>query len=402
MDKKYYQKLLTKIITQNAKREIKPKCKHFKECGGCDYQNYTHQDQINAKRKIFEIMTKKFKLHELFENQTMQTIQSSKEYEYRQRMDYVCAFGKTGLRKKEKYDEIINLEECQITPKKSFKAYEETTKLAKTKKLEFYNYKEHQGYLRYISVRQTTKNQTMIIIVTKNEEHEQKIEEIAKHLLKNKYCESIHWTIQNGKADTSLGIPHKHWGKKEIQEEILNKKFLIGPNTFFQSNQETAEKAFKKIKEYKNKNNCKKILDLYSGTGVIGIATSDTKDQITSIDNSQENQKIATKNIKLNKIKNIKYQKQDAKEFLKQNQENYDLIIIDPPRAGLGQKNTVRIMLAEPKHIAYMSCNPITLLEDLKILKQKYKIQKSYIIDMFPQTKHLETLILMKKITNTP
>lgn len=393
--KKLYKLLIDKL--KKSGKKTKPKCRHFGVCGGCDMQDISYKSQLELKKKLFLELADHLGAKELFRNLEIKVHPSPKRWRYRQRMDYVFAFEKAGLRIKNKFDHVVNLEECHIVPKKAFKAFLEARNLADKLKLESYNNVKHVGFLRYFVVRQTGTREVMMILVTKTKEREKEVDELAEALLKKRLATSIHWMMHEGVADISFGQTVKIYGKEYIEEKLLGKKYIIGPNTFFQPNRYVAAKIYGKIQRATKKNHWKNILDLYSGTASIATALADSAEKITAVEISKENEELAKKNIERNKIKNIHFILKDVSEFLKTCNDPFDVVIIDPPRSGLEEKGQNMMLKFMPNNIISMSCNPVTLIKDIRALSKNYRIKSIQIFDMFPQTKHLETLIFLEK-----
>jgi 23S rRNA (uracil1939-C5)-methyltransferase len=367
-------------------------------CGGCDLQDIRYGDQLKLKKALFLKLAENFEALDIFKDIRIQVVPSPRKFRYRQRMDYVYSMGLAGLRKKNAFNRVVDLTECPITPAKMFRAFQRARELADKLGLESYDNKKHVGYLRYFVVRRTKKKEIMLGLVTKTDEREDKIHALAETLLKEKRVDSIHWMVHEGLSDISFGKPKKYFGKEYIEEKILGKKFLIGPNSFSQPNPYMAEKAYKLIRNHLRKLKPENLLDLYSGTASIAICVSDTAREITAVELGEENELLAKRNLERNKIHNIHFVRDDVKNFLTSHKQKYDAVIIDPPRTGLEPDACSKLLALAPKEILYMSCNPVTFIADMKEIVREYAIQSFRILDMFPQTKHMEVLAVLKRI----
>ncbi|MGL5617512.1 MAG: class I SAM-dependent RNA methyltransferase [Metamycoplasmataceae bacterium] len=179
-------------------------------------------------------------------------------------------------------------------------------------------------------------------------------------------------------------------------DSMFGLKFNVGISSFYQVNKEVAEEAYKDIKKYVIKNG--KTLDLYSGIGTIAIYVSDISDSVVAVENNKDSYKNAIQNIVQNHITNVRFIKADVEIFLKKNNSYFDTFILDPPREGMSSKTIKTLILKfKPKRIIYLSCNPGTQAADFSKLKRHYKIIYNKIYDMFPQTKHIESLIVLDK-----
>ena len=381
--------------TLEQKTTVQAPCSHFGKCGGCDLQDYSYEDQLEAKLNSFKGLVEDRKLSKKFADIEITSLASPRQTAYRQKMDFVCAFNKSGLRGSS-FDQVVELNKCLLIEEESFSAYKKALALAIEKELPFYDYVKHTGFLRYITVRRTRLGEQIVSFLTSSMEFGSEIEAIAEVLLKDKVIDSFIWQVQGGKTDSSFGSPHKFWGKELIEEDILGYRFKLSTNTFFQANQEIAQEAYRMIKEHAAAQKPQQILDLYSGTCTIGICLSDVAEELVAIENFTPNRDMAMLNFKVNKIKNIEYIDQDVNEFMATSELKPDYVVCNPPRTGVDEKPLRKLVEMLPKAISYLSCNPKSLLDDLNILSIYYNIEKAVVLDMFPQTKHFETLVQLK------
>ena len=378
-----------------AKSKVDAPCPHFSECGGCDLQNYAYEDQLEAKLNTFKGLVEERKLNRIFKNIEITALASPRKTAYRQKMDFVCAFSRSGLRG-DSYDKVIELNSCDLIEKESFDAYKTALSLAKDKELAFYDYKKHFGFLRYITVRRTRIGEQIVSFLTTSMENGDAIESIANELLESGKADSFIWQVFGGQTDSSFGTPHKHWGKKLIEEELLGYRFKLSTNTFFQANQEIASEAYSMIKSHAESFKPKEILDLYSGTCTIGISLSKSAEKVIAIENFTPNRDMAFLNFENNNISNIEYIDKDVNDYMLESNLKPDYVVCNPPRTGVDERPLRKLIEMKPKAISYLSCNPKSLLDDLNILDLHYEMEKAVVLDMFPQTKHFETLVQMK------
>lgn len=371
--------MLVPEIPKNAcKRE--PECKHFGICGGCSYQHICYKDQLRMKKAYLE---------KLFERE-MEIIPSSKEFFYRNKIELVYAFNKLGLREKGTYKRVVDLQECCLHSEKVEKILPRLRELFKEHKVESYDYLRHEGYLRYVVLRHAKfSNQYMINFVTASEA--QKITKVAE-ALKEEF-NSIVWSVNSGKADTSFGAVQQFWNSAHIEEHFDNIKFRIGANTFFQNNSYIALQIYRKIKEHVSG----RVLDLYAGCATISAFIADKCDCVEAVEINSEAVDYGYKNLHINDITNVRVLQQDVYAYLKNKQSiDFDYVILDPPRAGL-EKAFKHIMRLKPKNIIYISCNPAIFRRELFFLKKFYNVAELLAYDMFPQTKHTELLCVLER-----
>jgi 23S rRNA (uracil1939-C5)-methyltransferase len=372
----------------------KPVCAHYGECGGCNLQDYAYEDQVEAKLRVFKEMVEAKRMTRYFEC-GITSLASPRQTAYRQKMDFITSFGLSGQRGSS-YSDIVELSECHLIEKESFDLYKKALAITAEHNLQHYSITEHFGFLRYITVRRTRVGHQLISFLTSSMDHAEEMEQIAAKLLALG-VDSVAWQLAGGKGDSQFGSPYKTWGLEVIEEGMLGKRFKLATNTFFQSNQEVAEKAYDMIKSHAAAFQPQTILDLYSGTCTIGISLADLAEKVTAVENFLPNRDMALKNFELNDVTNIEYIDKDVAEYMIECSESPDFAVCNPPRSGVDERPLRKLMELHPKGISYLSCNPKSLLEDLSIMSRYYQIESAMVLDMFPQTRHFETLVHLKR-----
>ncbi len=333
------------FITKSDKR-CEVKCNCYNECGGCNFLHINFNDELSIKINY---------INKLF-NTNINTVLTNNEYNYRNKATFHIKDGKIGYYS-EKTNNIIEFNNCLLLDNRIN---------------DIYNYlKEHElSTISEVIIRVTTKD---IMIVFKGEKYD--INDIINHF-----------------NITSIYLNDKLiYGESYIIEEIDNIKYSIYPNSFFQVNKNNMKIMYDKTREYAGYGN--NLLDLYCGTGTIGIYLKDNFKHIDGIEINKDSIKNANINKKLNNINNINFVCGDA-SIAKNN--NYDVIIVDPPRSGLSKKVINFLNKSNAKRIVYISCNPKTLKRDIDLLNN-YKMIKLEIINMFNKTKHIECITLLEK-----
>ena len=333
------------FITKSDKR-CEVKCNCYNECGGCNFLHINFNDELSIKINY---------INKLF-NTNINTVLTNNEYNYRNKATFHIKDGKIGYYS-EKTNNIIEINNCLLLDNRIN---------------DIYNYlKEHElSTISEVIIRVTTKD---IMIVFKGEKYD--INDIINHF-----------------NITSIYLNDKLiYGESYIIEEIDNIKYSIYPDSFFQVNKDNMKIMYDKAREYAGYGN--NLLDLYCGTGTIGIYLKDNFKHIDGIEINKDSIKNANINKKLNNINNIKFISGDA-SIAKNN--NYDVIIVDPPRSGLSKKVIDFLNKSNAKRIVYISCNPKTLKRDIDLLNN-YKMIKLEIINMFNKTKHIECITLLEK-----
>lgn len=370
---------VTKEVVEKSPDRINPMCEHFSKCGGCRIQCLKYEKQLEFKENI---------VRKLFGN-CNKIIPSVEKFYYRNRMDFIIGKGpKIGLREVEKYYKIVDIRKCFLQSEYSNDAINKFREFIIEKNLEPYDIVTKKGFLRYIIIREgKNTGEKMINIVTTSG--------TFRHLdeLKNIFeCNTFIWSINDSVADVSTAEKyHVIFGDGYIREKILDRTFYIAPYSFFQTNTRTAEILYKKIVEISSLNGNEKVLDLYCGSGAIGIFLSEYSREVLGIDISEECIRVAEKNAR--GIDNIKFLKARAEDVRK---VGFDVVVVDPPRAGLTKKVIKNILEIKPKKIIYVSCNPKTQARDINMMKG-YKIVEVQPIDMFPHTQHIENIVLLER-----
>lgn len=334
---------------------LNPKCKYYYNCGGCHLSNLSYEEQLSYKENKVKDIFKKY----LDKDINPKVIKSDKEYEYRNKITLQVKDGKLGLYKN-KTNDIIEIDKCLLVSNKVNKIINNL----------------NQYDLNKV---------TNIIIKESNNEIMLYIEgNISKDIIN---IENIDTIIINNKIIKGNGY---------ITQNISDLKYIVSPQSFYQVNNNTVKKLYDKVLEYANLNKEDKVIDLYCGTGTIGIYLSRYCKEVLGIEISDSSIKDANQNIKLNNINNVKFIKGDVGKIINNNLEA-DIIIVDPPRSGLDKITRKTLLEILPKRIIYVSCDTMTLVRDLKELLTKYNPEDISIVDMFPQTHHCESIVVLER-----
>ena len=355
--KKYIEGSVLKYIKQSKER-FNVSCPYYNMCGGCNIMHLSYQNQLKFKQNKIEDIAKKYFNNDIKINKI---IGCDVDTNYRNKITFHVK-ETIGFYNTKSYN-IINIDNCLISNTLI------NNSIKYLNKLDLKN-------INKITCR-TASNKLMIIIETNNLNLDiTPIKEISSSIylkIKNKY---IHI-----------------FGDKNIYEKLDNYKFIISPDSFFQVNINTCLKLYDKIKEYIGIN--KNVLDLYCGTGSIGIFISENNNVI-GIEKNESAIIDAIKNKKINKIDKINFICGDSGKKLKNLKFNPNIIIVDPPRSGLNKETIENILKFNSEEIIYVSCDPMTLIRDLNILDKQYKILELTPFDMFPNTYHIECLVHLK------
>ncbi len=375
------------------------KCPYRKKCGGCQLQNLSYERQLSFKQvKAIKLLGKYCHVDEI--------IGMENPYHYRNKVQ--AAFS-------EKKGEIISgvyqsstktvtaVESCLIQDKIADEIILSIRKLLKSFKLRPYNSDTNKGFLRHVLVKRSfVTNQIMVVLVTATEEFKAK-EKFVNALL-NRHPE-ITTVVQNVNADYNglmLGEKSKVlFGNGYIEDILCGLRFRISPKAFYQINPTQTEVLYNKALEFAGLNGKQTVLDAYCGTGTIGIIAAQKAKKVVGVEINADAVKDALINAELNGINNIDFYEADAGDYMVEAAamgEKFDLVIMDPPRAGASLEFLRSLVKLSPKKVVYVSCNPKTLARDLSFLTRKgYKVQKIQPVDMFPHTEHVETVCMLSR-----
>lgn len=358
--KNYIEGSVLKYIKKSENR-VNVKCPYYESCGGCNIMHMSYLEQLKFKQSKIENIIKKYLNEDVKINNIIGT---DNNINYRNKVTFQVKES-IGFYKNKTYD-LINIEECLISNNLINNSIKYLKKL----------------YLKDIKkiICRIANEELMIIIETSN-----KNIDISP--------------IINISSSIYLKVNNKYihvFGKEYIYETLGKYKFKISPDSFFQINIDTCIKLYETVKKYIGTN--KNVIDLYCGTGSIGIYIS-KNNNVIGIEINEFAINDAKENAKINKIKNIQFVCGDSGKKLKNLKFNPDIIIVDPPRSGLNKETINNILDFNPKSIIYVSCDPMTLVRDLKILNEFYNIEEITPFDMFPNTYHVENCVLLKKHT---
>ena len=398
VNKAYGNAELVEIVEKSPNR-VKPICKIFGKCGGCDLMHMDYASQLNFKKHMAESTFKRIGHLNII---ATEIIGMDEPYYYRNKIQVPIGMAKekviAGYYKKKSHD-IIQFDKCYIQPEYMTDMVHFLRNLANEYKLEVYDEEKKTGNLRHILIRNNYQDDVMLALIT----HEDKIKDIDMIVEKiiNRYpqVKSIIHNINNRGNNVILGNDYKLlYGDENLTEELLGLKFSISHKSFFQINLKQTEKLYKRAIEYLNPQDNETIIDGYCGVGSITLAIANKAKKVYGIEIVEEAIENAKVNAKLNNIKNVTFlvgKVEDKIDSLLS--EGIDSIVFDPPRKGIEEIVLRKTMETKIKKIVYVSCNVATLARDLAILNEEYDIKKVSLVDMFCQTAAVEAVALLIK-----
>jgi 23S rRNA (uracil1939-C5)-methyltransferase len=396
-------------INKKSPDRVQPFCKHFGQCGGCNWQHINYEAQLKLKQ---EILVKALSKYGINTPPISLPIPSPLKTFYRNKLEY--KFSGYSLNNKDNNtdtnilgfhpfnhpEQLVDIEECFLNSALINVICEDIRKFSYENNYAYYNFKNKSGLLTNIIFRSTLKKQLMIIVGFAMNNPDA----INKFLsfLRSRFQEisSLFYFVVNDQNTKESNFNAIHFSGENLMNEYIEEfKFQISPFSFFQPNPFQAINIYRTIKEYAQLKGTEIVYDLYTGIGTIAIYLSKQAYKITGIEGALSSIEDARKNAAINNIKNTTFIKGDILEtftfeFVGKHGKP-DLIILDPPRSGTLVEIKKTILLAEPAKIIYVSCNPVSLAWDLKQLVEKYDVAGIQPFDMFPHTNHLETLVLL-------
>ncbi|EFQ79251.1 23S rRNA (uracil(1939)-C(5))-methyltransferase RlmD [Algoriphagus machipongonensis] len=400
---------------QYSKDRVEAFCSHFGTCGGCKWQHINYELQKNYKRQ--QVLDQFQRIAKVETPEISPIVGSEKTTYYRNKLDFTFSNKKwltleqiqsedefdrnaLGFHIPKMFDKIVDVDHCYLQGGISNDVRNELRAFALENELSFYDIRNQVGLLRNLIIRTTSTGQTMVIVQFGESDLEliPKVMEFLKirfpeitsllYVINTKGNETFH----DLELVTYAGLPY-------IEEEMEGLKFRIGPKSFYQTNSEQAYELYKITRDFAELKGDEIVYDLYTGTGTIANFVAKKAKQVIGVEYVEAAIADAKINSQINGIENTLFYAGDMKEILNdefiENHAAPDVIITDPPRAGMDEKVVQMLLkLAAPK-IVYVSCNPATQARDLALLGEKYDVQKVQPVDMFPQTYHVENVVLL-------
>lgn len=415
--KKYMEARVEKIHKYSEDR-VDSFCEHYGVCGGCKWQILPYEMQLQHKQKqVFDALTRIGKL-ELPEFEPI--LGSEKTQYYRNKLEYTFSSSRwlskeemgienhdmdaLGFHIPKLFDKIVDVKHCYLQPEPSNEIRLSIKKFAKDNGYTFYSQRANTGFLRNIIIRTTSTGQVMLIVIV-GENNEEQIQALLQHInteFKDRITSLLY--VINEKLNDTIGDQEvlNFSGTNEIYEEMEGLKFKIGPKSFYQTNSDQAYNLYSIIREFADLKGNELVYDLYTGTGTIACFIAKNAKHVIGVEYVEDAVADARVNSEFNSIDNTTFYAGDMKdvlndEFIAKNGKP-DVIIADPPRAGM-HTNVVETMLrCAPERIVYVSCNPATQARDLELLADQYRVIKVRPVDMFPHTHHVENVVLLERV----
>lgn len=398
-----------------------PFCQHYGVCGGCKWQILPYGEQIRYKQK--QVMDNLTRIGKVELPEVSPILGSKKTQCYRNKLEYTFSnkrwltteevkqeveyeqMNAVGFHIPTAFDKVLAIEKCWLQDDISNRIRNAVRDYAYTHNYSFQNLRTHEGMLRNLIVRTSTTSELMAILVCKIEnDDEMKLFKQLLQFIADSFHEitSLLYIINNKVNDTITDLEVQTFkGNDYIYEEMEGLRFKVGPKSFYQTNSEQAYELYKVARNFAGLTGNELVYDLYTGTGTIANFVARQARQVIGIEYVPEAIEDAKVNSAINGITNTLFYAGDMKDLLTDDfihdHGHPDVVITDPPRAGMHQDVVDVILRAEPTRIVYVSCNPATQARDLQLLDPKYRVTAIQPVDMFPHTHHVENVVRLEK-----
>ena len=416
--KKNYMEGFIKRIVKPSEHRLEPFCKHFGVCGGCRWQPLPYPMQLEAKRQ--QVEDQLVRIGHLQVPEIRPTLPSEDIQFYRNKLEFSASCSRWILKDEDPnalseaqkvglgfhvgkfFDKVLDIEQCylQMEPSNAIRLH--IKQFCLDHGYEFYNIRENHGFFRNMFVRSTQKGEFMLIVVFAREDKEQREALLDSVAAAFPEITSLYYII-NEKLNDSITdqSPILYKGQDAIYEEMEGLRFKIGPKSFYQTNSRQAYRLYSVARDFAALTGSELVYDLYTGTGTIAQFVSKKASKVVGIEYVPEAIEDAKANAQANGITNCLFFAGDMKDVLNeafiQKHGRPDVIILDPPRAGIHPDVAQVILKAAPGRMVYVSCNPASQARDLAILCKDYEITAVQPVDMFPHTMHVENVVALKR-----
>lgn len=413
-----------KHFREFSPQRVQPFCRHFGVCGGCQWQMLPYEKQLLYKqRQVADNLKRigKIPLPEL-----LPILGCTETTQYRNKLEYTFSSRKfipeetfrdmrsrgedldmainadvAGFHAKGVFDKVVEIDVCHLQPALSNDLRKAVAEFGRQNGWTFYDIREHEGFLRNMTVRMATTGEVMVNIVFGHEDEAARTELLQALLQRFPGITTLLYTINTKLNDSLHGLnPVTFHGPGYIIETLEDFRFKISPKSFFQTNTRQAEQLYRVTRTFAELDGMQTVYDLYCGTGSIGIFLSGKAKKIIGVEAVEEAVEDARENARLNDIGHADFFCGDVihvcnDDFFRSHGRP-DVVITDPPRAGMHEKLVQRLLQMEAPVIVYVSCNPATQARDLSLLGERYSVEKIQPVDMFPHTHHIENVVQLK------
>lgn len=379
-------------------------CQHFGICGGCAYQTLPYEEQLSLKKRQIEELIKKagfdFSIEDIYGSPLVQGYRNKMEYTFGdEEKDGPLALG---MHRKNSFYDIVSLKQCHIADVDFLRILQAALDYFTSTGASYYHKIRKEGFLRHLVLRRSIKTGDILVNLVTTTQCELDAETFVKILtsinLDGKIVGILH-TLNDSPADVVQSDETRLlYGQDYFYEYLLNLRFKISPFSFFQTNTLGAEVLYEKVGEYVGETKDKLIYDLYTGTGTIAQMMAPYARKVVGVEIVEEAVDAARRNAEDNALSNCEFIAGDVLQVVDNLIEKPDMIILDPPRDGVNPKALRKIIRFGVEEMVYVSCKPTSLMRDLVMLQEAgYKVKRCCLVDMFPATTAVETVVLLSK-----
>jgi 23S rRNA (uracil1939-C5)-methyltransferase len=419
--KKRFAEAVVETVLRPSTERAEPICRHFGVCGGCSWQNADYQLQLEFKqRQVVDLLERIGGFSGLSVNPVLA---SPKIYHYRNKMEFT--FGPRRWRTREeiasavsfdqqlalglhvpgRFDKVLDLEVCYLQAPVTPLILKEVRDASVEQGWTAYDSRSQEGYLRNLVIRTSEYTGEVMVNVVTSWDERARLDFLVDRL-RTRFPEisTILNTVNSSRSPVAAGEEILYYGSGRITERIGSILFTLEPSSFFQPNSLQAARLYQLVTDFSNLSGSETVLDLYCGMGGISLSLAGRAREVVGVENHGRAVQAARINAARNEIENCRFIEADAAAFLKQlsiaEGKTHDLVVLDPPRAGVHPDLCSSLLRLQPERILYVSCNPATQARDLLTLKEGYQVERVQPVDMFPQTYHIENVVSLRRASD--
>ena len=407
--KKQYAEARVESIIEPSPFRIKPPCMYSGFCGGCKWQFLNYDKQLEYKQQHVKESIERIGL--IQDVPVHSTIPSDKIFEYRNKMEFSCSDRRwllpdemdlpdadrnfaLGLHVPGTFYKVIDTRECLLQPGLGNRILDDIRQFIRSSGAPVYGLRSHEGFWRFVMLRHSEAYDRWMVNLITAFENRKIVQSLADRLMDTyPQISSVVNNITSRKAGIAVGeYEIMLSGSAAVRDKIGEFEFEISANSFFQTNTRSARRLYETVRTYADLSGKETVVDLYSGTGAIAIFISGAAETVIGMEIAESAVKDAVNNCRINGISNCRFALGDINAGIAELAAAADVMIIDPPRAGMHKEVVRRILESAPDRIVYVSCNAATMARDLGLLKERYRVLEVQPVDMFPHTYHIESV----------
>ncbi len=388
--------------------QIAARCRHFGPCGGCSLQHLEYPRQVEWKARTIQEAFRREGLSGLLP--PLEVSPMEEPWAYRSKMEFTFGQGgervTLGLHQRASFQRIVDIQHCDIAPEPVSALLLAIKEAANRFPLPSYSPKTHEGFWRYAVVRATRAAGELMLLLVTNDGPREPVEAMAESLPRRvPALKSIHWGISTKVSDVAQTERMSLlWGAGELEDQAGPIRFRVGPSHFIQPNLALAEQMYETIRREAGLTGREAVYDLYCGIGLIALSMASSAKVVYGVESEPENVAAADRNAALNGIQNAVFLAGKVEDILKGRAlfragPAPDVVVLDPPRAGLHREVFAPLLQARAPRLMYLSCNPASLARDLKVILEReprYRVESARFFDFFPHTTHAEVLVQLR------